>query len=425
MPRARSEARLRTPRDLRGVARRMLAASALSLLALLGFGAASALAGPGVLLSQGAGTDPIRITGSQIAGATDSGPTTYTVRERPGGPSSKLTLRGATIRSLLSTVGVDASSVTYVQVVGGDGSVITLRQSEINGGFPEGPAIVTDEGGTTRFFKPVSGAGGTSENVTSVPGTPLEMTVNGGSLLSVKATATPTSVKTGQSVTFTATVQVPPPGAQLTYLWDFGDGTRGIGRTITHQYSISGDIQAQVKVQGSGGSTAQCASVCGGVKAVDVTVTGRERRPDQNQGTPTGTGTSSNFGGTGGTGSGGGSGNGSATGGNGTGAQTAPKPQPKAPPLRAVRPESRSPFSKDPDSGVGKTIIRGVLLASQGKAITGGLPESKAGGSPKPQKGVPGTPAQGGRLAVGLAFAFAMMSIGALQERRRVRLRLA
>jgi len=424
MPRARSEARPRTPRDLRGVARRVLAATALSVFALLGAGTASALAGPGILLSQGSGTDLTPITGAQIAGATNSGGT-YTVRERPGGPSSKITLRGATIRSLLSVVGIDASTVTFVNVVGGDGSVINLSKSEIDGGFPEGPALVTDEGGTTRFFKPVSGAGGTSENVTSVPGTPLEMTVDGGSLLSISASASPRRVKTGQTVTFTANVQSAPPGAQLTYLWDFGDGTRGIGKTITHQYSVSGDLQAQVKVQGSGGTTARCSGVCGGVKAVDITVTGRERGPEQSQGTPTGTGPSTNFGGTGGTGSGDGSGNGSATGGNGTGAQTAPKPQPKAPTQRAQRPESRSPFSKDPESGDGKTIIRGVLLASQGKAIEGGLPESKAGGSPKPQKGVPGTPTEGGQLAAGLAFALAMMSMGALQERRRVRLPLA
>ncbi|MEJ7825462.1 MAG: PKD domain-containing protein [Solirubrobacteraceae bacterium] len=398
-------------------------ATLLSLLALLAAGTSSAQAGPGVVLKQGAGSEEIRISGAQIAGAANSGPTSYTDRERPGGPSTKITLRGITIRGLLGLAGIDGGSVNFVQVVGDDGSVLTLRGAEINGGgFPEGPAIVTDEGSTTRFFRPARSAGGTSENVPSAPGTPIEVTVDGGSLLSVRATASPRTVKIGQTVRFTASVSARPPGAQISYTWDFGDGTTGSGDSVTHTYSISGDLQASVKAQGRGGSS-QCSSVCAGVKSVDVSVTGRERQPDQAQGTPQGGGTSSNFGGNGGTGGGTGTGDGGSGSGSGTGTQAAPNPSRNAP--RPQRPEPDSRFSADPKSAAGQTIVRGILLSGSGVTIAGNLPEGKQGGTPKPAEGQSGTASQISQIAIAAAFAISVFVWGALQERRRVTLRIA
>ena len=403
--------------------RHAIVATLLSLLALLGAGTSSAQAGPGVVLKQGAGSEEIRISGGQIAGAANSGPTSHTDRERSGGPSTKITLRGITIRGLLGLAGIDAGSVNFVQVVGDDGSVLTLRGAEINGGgFPEGPAIVTDEGSTTRFFRPARSAGGTSENVPSAPGTPIEVTVDGGSLLSVRANASPRTVKIGQKVRFTASVSAPPPGAQISYTWDFGDGTTGSGDSVTHTYSISGDLQATVKAQGSGGSS-QCSSVCAGVKSVDVTVTGRERQPDQAQGTPQGGGTSSNFGGNGGTGGGTGTGDGGSGSGSGTGTQAAPNPSRNAP--RPQRPEPASRFSADPKSGAGQTIVRGILLSGSGVTIAGNLPEGQEGGTPKPAEGQSGTASQISQIGIAAAFAISVFVWGALQERRRVTLRIA
>ena len=169
----------------------------------------------------------------------------------------------------------------------------------------------------------------------------------------------------GKPVTLHARVKRPPPGAQLTYVWDFGDGTRGFGASITHTYQVSGDLQAQVKVQGSGGATPQCASVCSGVEAVDVTVTGKVRGPNQQQGLPTGSGNSSDLGGTGDGGTGTGPGSGDGTGGTANGTSSVPaaeRPPKNIRPQRATRPESHERFSADPTSGEGKTIISGTLL---------------------------------------------------------------
>lgn len=407
--------------------RRAACAAALGLAVLLSAGSATALAGPGVTLRHGTTTQPIAISGAEIAAAADTGPTTYTLRDSPGQAGTPLTLHGVSIRGLLTLAGFDPGTVKFVQVVGGDGSVTTLTAPEINSPpYPEGPALVTDEGGTTRFFRPARSSGGTSINVTSVPGTPLEMTVNGGSLLSVRATASPTRVKVGQSVTFRASVRFSPPGATITYIWDFGDGTRGLGATVTHQYSQPGDLLVAVKAQGSGGSTSECATVCGGPASVQVTVTGRARGSDQPQGTPQGGGTSTNLGGTGtgGTGSGSGSGGGYAPPGSELGADL-PPPVRRAPPDRVRRPQPHSPFSSDPESGAGETIVQGILLADTGTAVKGSLSPGKAAGSPKPQKGTSGTASNGSQIGASLLFAFGIVSLGALRERRRVRLRVA
>ena len=77
-----------------------------------------------------------------------------------------------------------------------------------------------------------------------------------GSLLSIRASASPSTAKTGETVTFHASVRFPPPGAQFTYVWDFDDGTHGIGAETTHRYANSGDLSPRVTVKGTGGSTA-------------------------------------------------------------------------------------------------------------------------------------------------------------------------
>lgn len=412
---------------LHGLARRAAAALALGILALLGFGASSALAGPGIALTQGAHSTQTLISGAQIAAAADTGPSTYTIRDSAGGPATTKTLKGLSIRGLLSLAGIDPGTIDYVSVVRADGSLLVLRAADINNPpFPEGPALVTNEGDVTRFLRPVRSAGGTSDDVESVPGTPLEMNISGGTLLPVKATASPTHTKVGHTVTFTANVPYPPPGATLVYVWDFGDGTRGIGAQITHQYQTSGDLQAQVKVQGSGGTTAQCASVCGGVTSVAVTISGRTRDGTP-QGAPNSGGSSTNVGGTGTGGTGTGTGTGSGNGGtSAAGSKPARPAKPSKPqPVRIQRPEPSERFSNDPASGAGKTIVQGVLLSGRGAAVAGGLPQSKAGGSPKPQTGTPGTADGGSTVGGGAMLAFGLVGAGALRERRRVRLRLA
>lgn len=395
-------------------ARRVAALTATLLVALLGGGAASALAGPGVILKQN-GADPRPVQGSAIAAAANTGGT-YTNREQPGDRGTPITLRGLSISGLLSLGGFNPRAVSNVSVVGGDGPLITLTGPEINNPpFPQGPALVSDSGGTTTFFKPARDGAGQSFLVKSVPGTPLEIQVDGGSLLSVEVTATPSTAKVGETVTLKARIRFAPPGASFTFSWNFDDGESGSGQTVTHAYTYSSDFEPLVQVEGAGGS--QCSPRCGGPGKVRVQITGEKRKPDEAPGTAGG-----GAGGTGSGGSGTGAGGGDATGGTGSGSGSAAR---KPPALRPERPESNEKFSSDPLSGAGRTIVQGILLAGSGSAIEGGLPGAAASGSPKPDVGVPGTLDDPATIPVTIALALAMVLLGALRERRNVRLRVA
>jgi hypothetical protein len=393
--------------------RRAAAAALLSVAALLGAGTTSAIAGPGVVLKSQSG-EPVPVPGYRIAGAADSGGT-YTVQERLDDEPKTISMRGLSMRGLLTLAGFNPGAVTHVSVVGGDGPLITLSGPEINNGL----GIVGDSGGVTRFVKPAGSSGGTAQLVTSVAGTPLEIQVDGGGLLSVEAKANPqTGAKVGQTISFTARVRFAPPGASFTYTWNFDDGTSASGQSATHKYTYGGDFEALVQVRGTGGS--QCTPDCGGPGKVRVQIIGQERRPEDPEGAPGGTGPGGV--GTGGNGTGAGSGSGS--GGSGSGESGAGGSR-KPPPLRAERPEAHSKFSANPQSGVGKVIVSGILLAGQGAAVTGGLPGGSPSGSPRPREGVQGVVEDPSQLAVSLALALGVIMLGALRERRRVRLRLA
>lgn len=70
-------------------------------------------------------------------------------------------------------------------------------------------------------------------------------------------TATPTSVLTGQTVTFNGTSShAQEAGATITsYQWNFGDGNTGTGATATHVYSITGSMNVVLTVTDSLGLT--------------------------------------------------------------------------------------------------------------------------------------------------------------------------
>jgi chitodextrinase len=76
------------------------------------------------------------------------------------------------------------------------------------------------------------------------------------------------AAKVGQAVTFTAAA-TDADGDQLTYSWDFGDGTTAAGDVAQHSYAGAGAYRAVVTVS-DGGDTA--------TQAVLVTVKGKPGR---------------------------------------------------------------------------------------------------------------------------------------------------
>ncbi|MDX6707773.1 MAG: hypothetical protein QOI48_3619 [Solirubrobacteraceae bacterium] len=406
--------------------------------ALLGFtfGAPAASAsGPGITLFAPNRVQPVTLSGAQIAARANVGPRRYTLRRSPGSAGTKLTLRGMSIRGLLQLAGLNPDAINFVTIVRENGSLLGLTSADLADPppFPEGPALVTEENGTTRFFRPIRDVDGTNaeDNITTSSAGPLEISVDGGGLLAIKAQASRRKVRTGDMVTFSARVRFPPPGAQLTYRWDFGDGASATGEQATHVYTIAGDMQAQVSVRGTAGSTARCKTSCGGVATVDVRVGDppeRKQAPDTTPGSGTGNpqapGSSAGGPVAGQGGSGGGPGTGSAGG--------APAVTPKRKPKRKPAPARTKPAPPS-ERASGGSPVTGVLLAGEETLPTGKLPaptpssssSSQPGGDPKGLQATRGGSEDPGRIGGGVALALVVIALGALRERRHVKLRVA
>jgi hypothetical protein len=416
--------------------------------------AAAFAGGPGVTVFSKQSAKPVTLSGAQIAAAADVPPTTYTLRSSAGSAGTKLRLRGLSMRGLLDLAGVNPSSVRFVSVIRANGSLAVLNHADIAGSpFPEGPALVTDEGSTTRFFRPVRGGRGTNaaDNITSSEAGPLEITVDGGTLLAVRATVSPKQTKPGETVTFSARVKFPPAGAQITYHWDFGDGTTAVGQRVTHSFASEGDMQVQVAARGTNGATSACSGVCGGVAAIDVRVgnpKGGSNAPDQSPGSGAGNPNAPGSGTGAGAGGPGGTGGGDTAGGTGPDVQAvlrrlarerAAQHARERAVVRRKREAARraaaadramrrvSPAEVTRPSGL---VVTGILLAGQGAALTRQQiprpPTERPAGRPKGVQAARGSVQDHtAPIPAAALLALLVVSMGALRERRGVRLRTA
>jgi hypothetical protein len=205
------------------------------------------------------------------------------------------------------------------------------------------------------------------------------------------------------------------PNTTYTYTWEYGEGPVE-GTRVTATAKDPGILFAQVEVRDN---DTTCTIRCGGTEQIQVEVGDVPEQPeDTTAGGPNGTaGGGGSSGGTGGGGTGGsgsGSGSGTATGGADPSATAKPEPEPK--------PEPKPP--PPPPKPFGQTIS-GLLINDTGATV-----EKLPGG--EPAGGAAGTRAvRGGETAgafpLGLTglLALAVMWVGALRERRGVRLRVA
>ena len=338
-------------------------------------------AGPGVTLFVNTIPRPIDLPGTRFAG-------------------------GMSIRSLVAQAGVDPASVTFVNVTRDDAGQIALTRAQLSA------ARIIDNGTTTRFVH-----GATTITATADTG-PLQVSINGGDM-TVVASVSRSRIEANESVSFSARVRFAPPGAQLTFEWDFNDGSpRKRGRNVTHVYKFGGDYAARVTVTGTSGSTGRCATSCIGHDDVEVSV--GEPPPEPPAAPPgpgggAGTGPGSGAGtGTGMGGTGGGAGTGAGGDPGATDPATAAEPEPKPEPK--PKPKPKKPFG---------VTISGVLISGPGTTIDK-LPTGSAAGAPSGRR--PTRRADGDApidLPLAALAALAVFSLGALRERRGVRLRVA
>ena len=434
------------PARTRTSARCALAAAALSVVIAL-IPAPAFAGGPGVTVIGEQLTNAFTLSGDQFS--SDVPQTSFTVRERPGTAGRKVSAGGMSIRSVLERAGVSVSSISRIAMSRGDGSDLVLTRADLQNGFPEGPALISDTGGSTRVFRPVRNVRDVNvrDDFDSGAGS-LLIRVDDATALAVTASASPTQVRTGKNVTFTAKVLSPPPG--LIYHWEFGDGSSAEGRTVTHSFDVALDKQVQVTVTGN------CARFCQGLDSVSVRVGSPIPGEDAPGATNPGSGTGNPLAAGDGTGTGEGGAGGSG-GGTGTGtaadvqatldenarqrAADAAKVQTRkdaaakrrrdaATKLAAEERAQRevSPAEVTRPSGL---TITGILLSGQGATLEDGLPplpstDDEPAGAPKGAEAARGTSlADTPTVPVTVAFAIFVIGMGALRERRLVKLRVA
>jgi PKD domain len=225
--------------------------------------------------------------------------------------------------------------------------------------------------------------------------------------LEVTMSVSPQVVTVGQTVTYTAQVTGAPPGRQVLYHWAFEGGT-GVGQQISRTYQTAGDYPVAV--------TVTVASVAGLSGVADtLTVVVPNTPPAKQSGTPGSTGT--------GRGSGTGTGHGSGGGSSKSAAARAAKRAAKQTPAQGVA----NPLAAQTPSAPTGQQVEGFLLTDSGVPVappattapTAG--STAAGGSGAGPAGVGSAAGVGG----GIALTIAIVTLGALDERRRMSLRSA
>ena len=230
--------------------------SLVAVAALLGGGAASAQAGPGVTLKQGVNSPTKLISGGQIAGAADSERDVHAARAPRRSRASRSRCSGLSIRGLLRLAGFNPGAVKFVQVVGGDGSVITVTDPEINSP-PSPEAADRHRRRGDDALRQAGAGGGTSERGERAGHAARDD--RRGRLAAVGARERVADDGQGRpdrdvprerALRAAGRVASRTPGTSTT-------ATSGTGATVTHTYKVSGDLHRRAsRCAGSGGSTA-------------------------------------------------------------------------------------------------------------------------------------------------------------------------
>ncbi len=414
-------------------------------LALLAF-ASPAAAQPGLNVVVDGQTRTV--DAAALAASADVPPTTYTVGEQPA------QLTGTSVRRAIGLAGADPGSVSAATAEGAGDTLLQLLMDELAlSAFPEGPALVwIDDQQRTNLLRPVSAGGDPSKVVSSAPGEPLRLTLDGTTPLEVSVIANQERAEPGERVPLRAYAS----GTGLTYTWDFDDGTEATGKVVSHAFRAAGRYRVTVRASdgaGAGGTSEPVTIVVGKPKAArsgDEAGGGTGAAGGGGAGAGSaggaGGGGSAGVGSAGGAGGGGGAGSGSGAGsqsGGGTGAGAGsgapaspgspaadpPPAQPPAPgaeaaPAKPTKPRARSraakrtaraaaPAPRDPG------MVEGVLLADTADPATSPAIRSAiaAARTPSPDDGGIAVPT-GVWVALGAAT---LVAAGGLAQRRRDR----
>ena len=243
-----------------GIARTAVCALALCC-AILGGAAGPAMAEPGIEFRL-PGSQTKMISATEIANEADVTARDYTVRSGSG--EQVVSRSGLSVRKALQLAGADPDRIGVLEIVRPSGRTVSLTAADLADPppFPDGPALVSVDGQSTRFLRPVrNGSDVNADDDFAIDnGQPLVVHVDKDNAVAVTSAADRTTVKAGETVTFTASVTGGHPGEVFEARWDFGDGRSGVGGTITHAFT-KGTYNVVVTAHGDEGSTGAAAPI--------------------------------------------------------------------------------------------------------------------------------------------------------------------
>jgi hypothetical protein len=317
---------------------------------------------------------------NQIAAQSDVTSVDYTLRSP--GAQQMFPESGLSVRKLITFAGSNPDQVGFVTVPRPVGTTAYLPGSDFADPppFPEGPALVWVESDTARFLRPVRNATDINADdfIVTTSGASLTIGLHAGNILKVAAHVNTARPRAHKRVSFSADAAGQLPLEQLSYSWQFGDGTVGQGPAVSHDFRFKGSYTVLVSVTGdrdSGGESAPLALTVGKVKKKGPGGAGPANGPSSKGAAGKGSGSG------GGNGSGQSGGAGSATAAS-TGAAAGTRAQAKATSQSA---KAQAEAATGPLRRVAGTLVPD--LSQPAKALSGSsflraLDAAQSGGSP-------------------------------------------
>jgi hypothetical protein len=171
----------------------------------------------------------------------------YAVRGADGS-SKTVHVNGVSLSALLAATNADP---VYggIEIARGDGTSVLVSKAQVLGA--PAPVLYLD-GATLRFLRPSYGSSDANA-ADQIGGASLMLRQTDSSRLQVEARASKLKLRARKLVTFTATAKGAAAGEQHEFEWQFDDGTKGSGPTISHRFARRGryDVLVTVRTAGS------------------------------------------------------------------------------------------------------------------------------------------------------------------------------
>lgn len=166
------------------------------------------------------------------------------------GQTTSKQIRGISIRALLAAVSADPTYSAVTIARPGGGSVrISRTQIEASGLSP----VVYQDGGLSTFVRPAYAADDRNAGDV-ISASPLVITQVDGTDYGLKAKASKSTAKAGQSLKFSAQA-TGAAGQKLIFTWNFNDGKTAQGAEVSHKFKKRGYYRVLVSVRGEGESS--------------------------------------------------------------------------------------------------------------------------------------------------------------------------